>query len=612
MRRIPSILACVACIVTAVATADEPGGTFQGEWRTTIGPVKLEQKGDTVTGTYGAGGQFPLKGNVKANMLTFEYEEGEAKGDGRFTLDPSGNAFTGGFQVRNGRGGPWDGWRRDPKAATDKLGTYAGLWLTDLGLMEITQDGAKVKGRYALRGTSTVEGKVTGRRLDFRFNSFREGQGWFDLAADGKTFAGASNADGFTGWFGWKGRLAPGFKPHVPLVAAKIVDGSTKSLLTYSVRAPEDYQPGSSRKWPTVLILHGSNMNGRSYVNTIASAWPDIARDFILLGINGETPSNISDDPRFNYSYVNYVGRSTFKGFPGTDRESPALVSDAMVELKKVYPISHFLVGGHSQGGFLTYSLLMNFPELIAGAFPISCGVIFQCEPDVYTDAMLRKGQRAVPLAIIHGKNDPAVGFSMGQYAATVFGEADWPAFRFFADDAGGHMFARLPVGPAIRWLESHASNDQMTLIDFAASQLSRKNYRDAIAALRRARTLNLNESQKRRAEELGRSIDAQASADAAKYLPLIREAKDGSWIDGFLAFRDDFEFADAAQDVMATFGALRASQLDPAKKAFGEARQSFQQGKQYEGYAKYREIVEKYYASPLYRSVKRWLAERK
>ena len=494
---------------------------------------------------------------------------------------------------------------------TDKLANYTGLWLTDLELMEMTQDGATVKGRYALRGTSTIEGKVAGRRLDFRFKSFRDGQGWFDLAADSKSFAGASNSDGFAGWFGWKGQPAPRFKPHVPLVAGKIIDGSTKSLLTYSVRAPEDYQPGSTRKWPTVLILHGSNMNGQNYVNTISSVWPDIARDFILLGINGETPSNISDDPRFNYSYVNYVGRSTFKGFPGTDRESPALVSDAMVELKQVYPISHFLVGGHSQGGFLTYSLLMNFPELIAGAFPISCGVIFQCEPDVYNDATLRKSQRAVPLAIIHGKNDSAVGFSMGQYAATLFGEANWPAFRFFADDAGGHMFARLPIGPAIRWLESHASNDPAILVDFAGSQLSQKAYRDAIAALRHLRTLNLNESQKHRVEELSRSIDAQASADAARFLPLIRQAKDGSWIDGFLAFRDDFEFTDAAHDVMAAFAELRMHQMDPAKKAFGEARQLFQQGKQDEGYAKYREIVEKYYASPLYRNVKRWLADR-
>ena len=62
----------------------------------------------------------------------------------------------------------------------------------------------------------------------------------------------------------------------------------------------------------------------------------------------------------------------------------------------------------------MTYSLLMNFPESMAGAFPISCGVIFQCEPDAYADETLRKGQRAVPLAIVHGKNDPVVAFAHG------------------------------------------------------------------------------------------------------------------------------------------------------------------------------------------------------
>jgi predicted esterase len=353
-------------------------------------------------------------------------------------------------------------------------------------------------------------------------------------------------------------------------------------------------------------------MNGQSYVSTIAAAWPEIARDFILLGINGETPSNVDDDPRFNYSYVNFVGRSTYKGFPGTDRESPALVSEAMAELKEIYPISHFLVGGHSQGGFLTYSLLMNFPESMAGAFPISCGVIFQCEPDAYDDETLRKTQRAVPLAIVHGKNDPAMGFSMGQYAATLFGEADWTAIRFLPDDTAGHMFGRLPVGAAIRWLESHASSDPPSLINFAASQLSKKDFRDAIAAVRRARTLKLDEDQKRQLDELTRSINTQVSVGAAKYLPLIHQAKDSSWIDDFLSFRDDFEFAGVAHEVMATFTELRARHQDPAKKAFDEARQLFQQGKQDEGYAKYREIIEKYYASPVYRNVKRWLEDRK
>ncbi|HKI17735.1 MAG TPA: hypothetical protein VKA15_07630, partial [Isosphaeraceae bacterium] len=389
MQRIPGMLAWAVCALTAVATTDESSNPFQGEWRTTIGVVSLEQKGEAVTGSYGPRGRFLIKGTAKGNILTFEYEEGQAKGDARFMLDASGNTFTGTFQVRNGRRGLWNGWRPDPRAPGDRPASFAGLWLTDLGLAELAQDGAKVQGRYAARGNSTIEGKATGRRLDFRSKSFRGGQGWFDIAADGKSFAGASNTDGFPNWFGWQGRKAPEFTRHTPLEPGKIVDGSTQSLLTYAVRAPQDFQPGSSRKWPTVLILHGSNMNSRSYVGTIAAAWPDIARDFVLLGINGETPSSLGDQPQFNYTYVNYVGRSTFKGFPGTDRESPALVSEAMAELKEVYPISHYLVGGHSQGGFLTYSLLMNFPESLAGAFPISCGVIFQCEPGAYADPAL-------------------------------------------------------------------------------------------------------------------------------------------------------------------------------------------------------------------------------
>ena len=90
-------------LVSRRAAADDPANPFQGEWRTTVGVVKLEQKGDEVTGTYGAGDQFPIKGTAKGKVLTFEYVEGQVKGDGRFTIDASPNAFTGTFQIRNGR-----------------------------------------------------------------------------------------------------------------------------------------------------------------------------------------------------------------------------------------------------------------------------------------------------------------------------------------------------------------------------------------------------------------------------------------------------------------------------------------------------------------------------
>src|ERR1700733_8162344 len=76
-------------------------GAFEGEWRTSIGIVKLHQEGESVTGTFGKDGQFTIKGKVeKGNVLSFEYEEGKTKGDGRFTIDETGRAFAGGFQIR--------------------------------------------------------------------------------------------------------------------------------------------------------------------------------------------------------------------------------------------------------------------------------------------------------------------------------------------------------------------------------------------------------------------------------------------------------------------------------------------------------------------------------
>jgi predicted esterase len=589
---------------------------FGGEWRTSIGIVQVKQTGSAVTGTYGNAGQFTLKGTVEGKKLTFEYQEGPARGDAHWTLDDSGHSFRGEFRVRGGQAGVWQGWRPDPEAPDGKPANLGGLWLTDRGLMALEQAGDTVKGRYALRGASTIEGTVKGRRVEFKYQAFRPGAGWFDLAADGATFAGAANTNGFPGWYGWRGRRAPEFVRHVRLLPGKIVDGSTDGLLTYAVRAPDGYQEGSGKKWPAVVVLHGSNMNGKAYVSTIAVAWPDIARDYLLLGINGETPSAIGDDPQFNYTYINSVGRSTFKGFPGTDRESPALVAEALDELRKAYPVTRYFVGGHSQGGFLTYSLLMNYPERIAGAFPVSAGVILQCEPTAYADDRLRAAQRSVPLAIIHGKSDPVVGFGAGAYAAVVFGEAGWPAFRFFADDSpAGHRFALLPVGEAIRWLEGQTTDDPARLLDFAERRLKAKGYRDVVAALNRARALKLAAAgdAAKRLDRLSREVDARAAAGAQEFLPKIRDGKEPgkTWIDAFLAYRDDFEFAPAAREVMQAFDAVRAEHNGPAQKALDAANAAFQRGRREEGYARYQEIVDRYYAAASYRNVKGWLADR-
>lgn len=607
-----SILGLMALlVVTRTCAADEPRG-FAGEWKTTLGPVTLSQNGDDVTGSL-VFFKIPLKGKVKDQELALEYDEGKIHVKATWTIEASGNAFKGSLQASNGNRNVWNGWRPAPEVDQGKPADFSGLWLTDLGLMELTQEGTKVKGRYALRGTSSLEGDIKGGHLEFRIKAFRTGPGWFDLDARGTTLSGAGGTDGMAAWYGWDGRKADEFVRHVPLTAGSIVDGSTKGLLTYSVRTPEGYKPGESKKWPAIVLLHGSNMNAKAYVNTLASAWPDIARDYLLIGINGETPSALdSKQPAFNYTYVNYVGRSKFNGFPGTNRESPALVREALDDLKSVYPIKHYFVGGHSQGGFLTYSILMNSPEAIAGAFPISAGLIFQCEPSAYSDAALQTAQRKVPLAVVHGKNDPLVPFANGSYAHGLFLDADWPALRLFADDHAAHMFGRLPVGPAIRWLEVMASDDPQVLLGFAEQRLKESGHRDAIAAIRHAKNLSLDPQSSTRLTQLNKDINILCTAKAASFLAAIQANKDNSWVDDFLEFRDTFEFADAASEAMTAFNALRAKHEPPAQKAINEARGLFQQGRRDEGFAKATEVIQKYYGSSSYRLAKKWVAEKK
>jgi hypothetical protein len=152
-------------------------------------------------------------------------------------------------------------------------------------------------------------------------------------------------------------------------------------------------------------------------------------------------------------------------------------------------------------------------------------------------------------------------------------------------------------------------------LLDFAEQRLKVKGYRDAVAAINRARELKAtDENGKARLDRLSKEMDGKAAERVKHFLAKIRDGKkEGkAWIDAFLTYRDEFEFSPAAREVMQAFGALRAEHDGPAQKTMNEANNAFRQGKRDEGYAKYQEIVDKYYAATSYRNAKKWLAERK
>lgn len=400
-------------------------------------------------------------------------------------------------------------------------------------------------------------------------------------------------------------------KPPKP-IAGEIVDGNASNGVSYHIRAPKSYDPKKTSN--AIVIFHGSNMNSKNYVSTIAGAWPKLADDYMIIGIDGENRvKNSSDeDPAFNYTYVNFVGKSKFKGFPGTDRESPALVAEVLTELQKQLSIKKFFVGGHSQGGFLTYSVLMNYPELIAGAFPVSAGVIFQCEPTAYENATIRAAQRRVPVAIVHGENDNIVDFGSGKDAYEIFEDDAFPMVRLFTHKTAAHMFGLLPIEDAVRWLEAFSSDDPEALTAFATKLAGEKQYHDAAAALRRAAELDKSGKFKDKISAAFDPIHKLCAEEAAKLSPLIEKNENGAWVDGFLTFREKFGGCEAAAPLLKQFSALREKHQKPADALVGEARADFQNNKSAAGYDKYEEVKNKYYASTWFRRVSRWVRERK
>ena len=625
------VVVLTAVIGTPRTAACKSNSPWQGTWRTSFSDLTLKQDGTKVKGTYGSQGQFRLEGTVEGNRLTFEYVEGAYTGNGTWTLAEGEHSFVGSIVLKNGRSRTWNGWRPDPKALSGSS-EYEGMWLTSLGLMDLkksTSDkgASEFEGVFGWRGRSSIRGNVQGRRFAFDFNVFRPGSGWFEMREDGQSFSGAARDKGAHGWWAWKGRAAPEYVLHVPLKAGTLVYGATQSMLSYVVRAPDAYKPGESRTWPCILLFHGMNMNAEAYVHTFASTWKDLARRYIVLGINGERPSRLGTSPRamnggekrvapaFNYTYVNWVGRSTHRGFPNTHRESPALVGEAMQELKARYPIEKYFVGGHSQGAFLTYVMLMNFPDQIAGAFPIAGGVIVQAEPAKYVDEALRREQRQTPLAIVHSKSDPNVSFQSTESAFEMFSEASWGALKLMAPQRGGHMFARLPVGEAVRWLDVMTTDDIEAVHRFAETKLKSKDWADVETATAHAARLESSPSERTRA--LWKALDDVANEDATRYEGLLRaalaEETDASgWIGPFLTFRDTFRRVPCAKQAMEFFQQLRERHREVGDEIYREAREAFRQGHREEGKAAYGRFLHTAWAHPKYRTIKRWVRELK
>ena len=85
--------------------------------------------------------------------------------------------------------------------------TFTGSWVTSFGPMQLKQQGDRVTGSYSMQGVKCpLSGMIKEGKLEFTYREgTANGEGWFQLASNGKTFEGRWREVGTILWLQWKG-----------------------------------------------------------------------------------------------------------------------------------------------------------------------------------------------------------------------------------------------------------------------------------------------------------------------------------------------------------------------------------------------------------------------
>ncbi len=367
---------------------------------------------------------------------------------------------------------------------------------------------------------------------------------------------------------------------------AKVKPGQTALLksekgMRYFLRVPKSYDAKNGAR--LIVFLHGSNMNGLMYVRSFeAKRW---AEDDILCCPNGEAGS----DP---------FGQNNF-----TEDKSYDLVADVTDQVQKAFKCTITYCGGHSQGGFLTYAVVLRNPTMFKGAMPMAGDCWLENEPNLWEDNPdVAKRQHDVAIAVVHAKNDPVVQFAQGQHAYDVFRDEGWQKVRFFTPEKAAHMFMLYPVDEVLDWLDAMNGRSEEKTSKSMEKWAKDGEWGWVLAAAK--------------ASKSGGPKFVKAAEDAAaKAAPAMAEAMKGKpseWIPKWLEFWRVFGATDAAKPLVDDYLKKRDAQRSDAARLFQQNQAAFQAKKKDEAYALLDQILaddpcayEAYYAW-------KWLGERK
>jgi poly(3-hydroxybutyrate) depolymerase len=373
--------------------------------------------------------------------------------------------------------------------------------------------------------------------------------------------------------------VALGGEPKVPeAVSPKAVTpGATARLKTemdsvYFLRVPKGYDPEKGAR--LIVFLHGSNMNGLQYLRTFeAKGW---CRSDLLVCPNGEKGSDPFGVNNFTFASAKYVA---------------AVVR----EVTGAFKVHRTYLGGHSQGGFVTFSAIMHYPDLFQGAFPMAGDCWMQNEPNLWEKKPKTVAkQKKIAIAVIHGRRDPVVDFSQGEHAHGVFDAMAYPMLKLFAPENLGHQFALSPVPEALEWLDAMKGNDPKHALKWAEKWASKRAWGDAVPAARNVLSMKgATSAQKSRARGVMKKAEKEAKAMAKKMAKAMQKTPARSWLPKWFLFRRWFGLTKAAQSLVRHYDQQREEQRKLGARLFNEARGLFRSNKE-EGNKKLEELLEK------------------
>lgn len=359
---------------------------------------------------------------------------------------------------------------------------------------------------------------------------------------------------------------------------ADVKPGQTRVLageggMTWLLRVPKSYDAKKGAR--LVVWMHGSNMNGRAYVGSFeAKHWCD---DDLLLCPNGETTA---DAAKHVHNFTELSG---------------PLVADAVRATKKAFRVTATYVGGHSQGAFLTLNVFLCHPDEFQGAISFAGGCWMRNEPDLWLDQpdVLAKQMR-IPLAVIHGPDDPVVPFATGKDVYDRFRSMGWPALRLFAPDGIGHMFMPAPVDEAIAWLDAMNGRDEKrsaALVDdwIAAGEWSWA----AGAADALADAPGAGAAAKALPAKVAKAADAPAKKAVAEMQTAMDREPAIQWVPKWLEFRRVFWRTAAAKPLVAKYDRLRDREQGDGARIFGEVIAAFRSNREDDAWAAYERLLE-------------------